>query len=76
MYNFDKLWLKMKEKGITTYMLREKYSIDSRTIRRLKQNQNVTTNTLNKLCSVLKCDVADIIEFIPDEDNKNNTGIR
>ena len=29
--------------------------------------QNVTTEVLAKICNELKCDVGDIMEFIPDE---------
>ena len=64
---FDKLWITMKEKGISTYKLREECGIDSKTIRRLKANDNIETKTLNKLCSVLDCKIEDIMEFIPDE---------
>ena len=32
---FDRLWETMEKKGITTYMLREKCGIDSKTVRRL-----------------------------------------
>ena len=63
---FDKLWIKMKEKGISTYKLREECGIDSKTIRRLKANDNIETKTLNKLCSVLDCKIEDIMEFIED----------
>ena len=63
---FDKLWITMKEKGISTYKLREECGIDSKTIRRLKANDNIETKTLNKLCSVLDCRIEDIMEFIED----------
>ena len=56
----------MKEKGISTYKLREECGIDSKTIRRLKANDNIETKTLNKLCSVLDCKIEDIMEFIED----------
>ncbi len=61
---FDKLWDTMKNKNISTYYLREKCDIDSKTIRRLKANENIETKTLDKLCSVLKCRLEDIAEFI------------
>ena len=56
----------MKEKGVSTYKLREECGIDSKTIRRLKANENMETKTLNKLCSVLDCKIEDIMEYIPD----------
>ncbi len=66
MIKFDKLWEFMKEKGISTYFLREKCGIDSKTVRRLKANENIETKTLDKLCSVLKCKIEDIAEYIED----------
>ena len=64
---FDKLWEVMKENGVTTYQLREKCGIDSKTIRRLRANDNMETKTLNKLCSVLDCRLEDIAEYVPDK---------
>ena len=57
----------MKERNVSTYQLREQCSIDSKTIRRLKANDNMETKTLNKLCTVLHCKLEDIAEFIEDE---------
>ena len=64
---FDKLWAIMDDKGISTYVLREKCSIDSKTIRRLKANQNTETKTLGKLCKFLDCRLEDIAEYVEDE---------
>lgn len=64
MIKFDKLWITMEEKGISTYQLREKCGIDSKTIRRLKANENIETKTLNKLCLALHCKIEDIMEFV------------
>ena len=63
---FDKLWITMEKKGVTTYKLREECGIDSKTVRRLKSNENIETKTLNKLCSVLDCKIEDIREYIKD----------
>ena len=67
MIKFDRLWITMDQKKFTTYMLREQCGIDSKTIRRLKANDNIETKTLSKLCTVLQCKLEDIAEFIPDE---------
>ncbi len=63
---FDKLFEKMAQKGVTTYKLREECGIDSKTVRRLKANDNIETKTLNKLCAALDCKIEDIMEYIPD----------
>lgn len=67
MIRFDRLWKIMEEKGMSTYTLRERCGIDSKTIRRLKANENVETKTLSKLCAALECRLEDIAEYIPDE---------
>ena len=64
---FDKLWDTMKRKGFSTYKLREECGIDSKTVRRLKANDNIESKTLNKLCAALDCKIEDIMEYIPDK---------
>ena len=66
MIRFDKLWAMMRERKISTYQLREKCGIDSKTVRRLKDNENIETKTLNKLCAILQCKLEDIAEYVPD----------
>lgn len=60
---FDRLWITMKKQGISTYQLREQCGIDSKTIRRLRANENIETKTLDKLCTVLSCRLEDIAEY-------------
>ena len=57
---FDKLWVMMEKRGVSTYRLREECGIDSKTIRRLRANENMETKTLDKLCTALHCRLEDI----------------
>ncbi len=66
MIKFDKLWKTMETKGVTTYRLRERCGLDRKTIRRLKENDNIETKTLNKICAALDCKLEDIAEYIPE----------
>ena len=66
MIRFDRLWETMEQKKVSTYKLREQCGLDSKTIRRLRANENMETKTLNKLCAALKCSIEDIAEYIPD----------
>ena len=63
---YNKLWNTMKKKGISTYRLRESYGFNTKTIAKLRHNGTVTTQTLNKLCSILDCNLSDIAEFQKD----------
>ena len=60
---FDKLWVTMEKKGVSTYQLRERCGIDSKTVRRLRANDNMETKTLDKLCAALHCKLEDIAEY-------------
>ena len=69
---FDRLWKTMKSKNISTYTLREKCGIDSKTVRRLKANENIETKTLDRHCRVLCCKLEDIAEFVDSGDSQDN----
>ena len=74
MISFEPLRTILKEKGISTYYLRNKCgfnNLDSKTIQRLMCDESVSTNTLNSLCNILECDISEIIKFIPDTENKD-----
>lgn len=64
MFKFDKLFETIKKKGISTYRLREECILDSKTIKRLKNNQNIELKTLDKVCDFLDCKIEDIVEFV------------
>jgi DNA-binding Xre family transcriptional regulator len=57
----------MKRKNATTYTLQVKGEISISTVRRLKANESVSTNTLDALCRILDCELDDIIAYLPDE---------
>ena len=67
MISYAPLWVTMKLKIATTYTLQGKGEISSSTVRRLKANESVSTNTLDALCRILDCELDDIIAYLPDE---------
>ena len=67
MIKYDRLWQTMKAKGITQYALYTRYNVNRSQIDRLRKNQNIETNTIDKLCNILSCRVEDIMEHIPDD---------
>lgn len=73
---FNKLWKMMDKRGVTTYQLREKCGIDSKTVRRLRANENMGTKTLDKLCTALSCRLEDIAEFIPNPPVEDGTDVK
>ncbi|HIY13511.1 MAG TPA: helix-turn-helix transcriptional regulator [Candidatus Agathobaculum merdipullorum] len=69
MISYAPLWETMERRGATTYTLQVKGGISSSTIRRMKAGESVSTNTLEALCKLLDCSLADIVEYLPDDQN-------
>lgn len=67
---YDNLWKTMKEKGITQYMLINKYHISAGQLSRIRTNNNLSTHTIDTLCTILDCNVEDIMTFVK---NKNSS---
>ncbi|MBQ3074965.1 MAG: helix-turn-helix transcriptional regulator [Clostridia bacterium] len=60
--NYSKLWSLLAEKGMSKSDLMELTGLSSRVIAKLSKNETVTTDTVAKICSVLNCDVGDVME--------------
>ena len=62
MIYYDKLWKYLKDHGISQYRLKVS-GVGISTIYRLKRNQPVSTETLDKICTILDCKIEDIVTF-------------
>ena len=65
MITYDKLWQTMKKRGVTQYDLYTHHNINRSLINRLKHNQNVETNTLDRLCNILHCRMKISLSIFP-----------
>lgn len=66
MITYAPFWKTLKEKGESTYTLIVKYGISSATIDRLRNNKGISTAKIDDLCKILNCNVAEILEYVPD----------
>ena len=64
MISYEPLFLTMKEKKISSYRL-EKMGFARSTYYALKNGKSVSTNTIDQLCTLLQCEVSDIMKFVP-----------
>ena len=62
MIDYSPLWETMKTKNITQYKL-IKEGVNRRVINALKNNENITMLTLEKLCEIIDCTPNDIVQF-------------
>ena len=70
MISYDNLWNVMKERGISQYALIKQYHVSPAQITRLKRNESVSTHTIEVFCRILRCEVSDIMRYIPDEETE------
>lgn len=65
MISYEPLFQTMKQRKISSYEL-SKRGFPRSTYYAIKHGKSVTINTLNQLCTILHCDVADIIIYRED----------
>lgn len=67
--SYKKLFHLLIEKDITSTQLQQQAGFSGNISTRLKRNQYISLETIEKICGVLNCKVDDIIDFIADEDH-------
>lgn len=65
MVSYTPFWNTLRLSSESTYTLIHAHKISSATIDRLRNNKPISTTTINDLCRILHCQVADILEYIP-----------
>lgn len=60
---YKKLWKLLIDKDMKKKDLQEMAGISATSITKLAKNENVNTETLNKICLALHCDISDIMEM-------------
>lgn len=68
MITYDPLWRTLKEKNISTYKLEKEYGMSKSMIYKLRNNKNVTLETVEQLCEMLDCELWDVLEYKPNKD--------
>ena len=59
----------MIDKKLNNAQLKNMAGVSANIITRLKRNEYVSMESIEKICRTLNCGVDDILDFIPDSDN-------
>ena len=65
--SYKRLWKLLIDRDMKKKDLAEKATLSNYTINKMNRGENVTTDTLVKICSVLNCTFDDIMEIVPGE---------
>lgn len=68
--SYKKLWKMLIDRDMTRTDLRLRAGISSSSLAKLGKDENVSMGILLKICSVLDCDLCEIIETIRDNQEK------
>ncbi len=64
-FKYDKLFELLKEKGISTYKIRQENLISQAALTKMKNGVgNIDTRTFERLCAVLHCQPGDLMEYV------------
>ena len=64
-FSYDKLWHRMIDLKLKKKDLQSRAHLSSNVIAKMGRGESVTLETLAKICVVLNCSIADLVEFVP-----------
>ena len=67
--SYNKLWKLLIDKKMNKTNLRLKADIGTATLAKLGKNLPVSMDVIMRICSVLECNISDVMDIIPTEDN-------
>lgn len=67
---YKKLWLLLKKRNLKKKDLQSIANISSTSITKLAKDETVRTDTLDKICLALQCDISDIMESVEEGRNE------
>ena len=65
--SYKKLWKLLIDKDMNKTDLRHVTGLSTSTIAKMTRGDDITTAVLTRICEALKCNVGDIVDFIPED---------
>ena len=65
--DYTKLWKLLIDKKINKSQLKKLAHISTNAVAKLGRNENVSLDTLEKVCVALECRIEDIMDFVHNE---------
>ena len=69
---YDKLFHLMIDKKISNVQLKDMAGVSANIITRLKRDEYISTESIEKICLALNCGVDDILEIVPEKEGRDN----
>lgn len=72
--SYNKLWKKLIDKRMKKIELQRSSGISGNVLSRLNKDEYVSMESMEKICTLLKCDIGDVMEIIPEERSVGTNG--
>lgn len=69
--SYKKLWKMLIDKDLKKKDLEEQAKVSHYVVSKLYRGENVTVDVLERICKTLDCSMDDIMEFVPDDNEKS-----
>lgn len=66
-WSYKRLWILLVENNMKKTDLLKIAGISSTALAKMGKNEPITMTALGKLCEALRCDIDDIVEYIPEQ---------
>lgn len=67
--SYKKLWKLLIDKDMKKKDLQRVAGISSASVTKLGKSENINTEILQKICTALNCDIGDIMEMLPNDED-------
>ncbi len=60
----------LSERGYTSTRMRKEKIMSQATMQSIREGRGITTDTLNTICIILRCQPSDVLEIVPTDEEK------
>ena len=69
--SYNNLWKLLIDKKLKKSELRDMAKMSPSTLAKMGKDEIVSMEVIMRICDVLKCDVGDVMEILPEEEKEN-----
>ena len=67
--SYNRLWKRLFDHDLSKTDMMHRANISTNVLARLGKGAPVSMESMEKICKVLNCNIGDVMEFVPDNEN-------